>query len=267
MKDPRSTVRALAAAKRGDFHPSPEDLLSYQAGDLDRQAAERVLRHLAACSQCTRTVLDLESFPEVEPVDADRAVSSSDVAERWSRFEERLQREPERGRHRVAEEKPLGFFARLTRPWHSLAFTRAVATALLMATVVLSWTLLERLPQPVDGSPRINLALTELAPSEDSGQRGQAPAVRLPAGTSGVLLTLALLDPRTFPAYAIDMVSEATGDIVWHRDDLQRNPEGIFTVQLPREFLPAGSYRIDLRGVDEESEQPLASYRVELVLE
>lgn len=256
-------ARALAAATRGDFHPSPEDLHGYQAGDLEREHADRVLRHLAACPECTRTVLDMETFPEVELVDKSRGLTAADVAERWARFEERLQQEAP-----PASETP-DLVARivswLSIPWHSLSFARAAVAVLLVVTVGLSWTLLSR-RQPVE-NPLINLALVELAPLAVSGQRGEAPVVRLAAEAQGVVLTLALLDSRTFPAYAIEVIAEATGDSVWQSRELRRSFEGIFTVQLPRRLLSAGTYRIGLRGIDGDREEPLASYRLELMLE
>ncbi|MEE8524176.1 MAG: hypothetical protein V3T72_09620, partial [Thermoanaerobaculia bacterium] len=179
-----------------------------------------------------------------------RALTAADVAERWTRFEERLKQEPP-----PAADTP-DLVARLVSwlsiPWHSLSFARAAAAVLLLVTAGLSWTLLSR-RQPVE-NPLINLALVELAPLDVSGQRGEAPVLRLAAEAEGVVLTLALLESRTFPAYSIDIVSEATGETVLESSHLQQSTEGIFTVQLPRRFLAAGTYYIDLRGFDGDRE-------------
>jgi hypothetical protein len=266
VTDLRATARVLAAAKRGDFHPSPEDLESYQAGSLGRQQAHRVLRHLAVCPECARTVLDLDSFPEIEPADPRRAVTAAAVGERWTRFERRLRQEPAPAR----QPSQLGarLVAWLTFPWRSPSLARAAVALLLVVTAGLSWTLLsQRQRSAASGAPRLNLALAELGPLADSGPRGDVSAVRLSAGADGVVLVLALLDPRVFPTYAVEIVAEASGATVFASRALQKNSEGTFTVELARDFLAAGTYRIDVRGIDGSRQQPLASYRLELVLE
>lgn len=265
VNDLRTAARALAASERGDFHPSAEELLSYQAGELERERADRVLRHLAVCAECARTVLDVETFPEIEPVDESRALSTADVAGRWTRFEERLRRES------PPATAPLDFLRRVASwlgiPWHSLSFARATAAVLLLATAGLSWTLLsERRPAGEALGPRLNPVLTELAPADASGRRGEAELLRLPPESAGVVLSLALVDPRSYPAYEIEIVAE-DGATAWRSSDLHRGREGNFTVWIERDYLPAGSYRIEVRGLDGDRREPLATYRLTLAYE
>ncbi len=78
-----------------------------------------------------------------------------------------------------------------------------------------------------------------------------------------VLLVLTLRDRRSYPAYEVK-IRDSGGEVVWSSTALQRAPEGFFTLELPRRFLPAGRYRIAVRGIDGDRPEPVATYGLEI---
>lgn len=265
----KAPAQALVAATRArsDLHPPPAELLSYHAGELSDDEQERILHHLASCSECARAVLDMANFPNVEPSDPKRRLQAAEVSRRWERFRGRLREEASPPEPTVAPtRRPRAWFASL---FFSLRFAQSAAAALLVVTVGLSLTLFsQRRPVPESSRPRLNVHVAELIPEAEDGQRTEdGLAVRVPATADSVLLSLALLDPRSFPAYEVEIRerTEPESEVMWRSTGLARSREGVFTLEIPRGFLPAGRYRIAIRGLDAEVRELLATY--DLILE
>ena len=259
--DLRAAARRAMTTLAGPSHPEPGELLSYHAGELGDSERERVLNHLAACPECTRVVLDMASFPELEPRDPQLARSDEDADALWQQMRQRLRDEDAPAP--VLHPRPQA----PSRGWRP-GFSQMLAAALVLLTLGLSWALLsERRAVRDAAAPRLNLLVAELAPVADAGSRGEAEDVRLPPGSDGVFLSLALVEPRDFASYELEAVSENDGRTVWRSSDLQKNPQGIFAIDLPHGFLPAGAYRLELRGLDRDRREPLATYRLTLEYE
>lgn len=232
----RSTVRA-------PDHPAPEDLLDYHAGDLPPEERERIQNHLALCPGCVRVVLDLQSFPDVEPVREEDRLTEDELAAEWRRFETRI-RAP-----------------RMPR-WAPSPLPLALAAALLIAVVGLSlWV--ARLRNEVSGlsAPRADVYIADLVPHGETVERaeGREEAVRVPAWADHVLLLLNLADPSSHPEYRVE-IEKADGTEVWSRDGVHRSEDGTFALEVPRRLLPAGIYRIRLSGLRGGAEEPVAEY-------
>ena len=255
--DLEAAARAVMAASGDDGHPSPEELLSYHEGEGTDETHQRILRHLAACPRCTRTVLDMASFPDVEPVDETRRVTEDDLARHWRRFQDRL-REDDAKDGALEDNVVVGPASWFHRLGSSLRFAQAAAAVLFVTTLGLTLALLS----PRDPSrPRVNLPIVELVP--DGTERDRGETVRLSASADGVVVVLALVETRSFASYEVTIQGE-TGDVRWTRSGVERSAAGVFVLEIPRTFLGSGRYRIDLAGLDAERRVELATYALEI---
>lgn len=247
-----TAVRALAAeARRGlDPHLSPEDLLDYHAGDVTGDERERIQDHLALCPVCTRALLDLESFPNVEPVREEDRLSDSALAGEWRRFEERTGAIPlPRAARRAFPSSP-------ALPW-------ALAASLLLAVLGLSvWAGLLRRDL---SAPRADVYVADLTPREESRERSVAEeeVVRVPAWADRVLLILNLAEVPSFPEYRVE-IAPAGGKAVWSRRGVRPSPDGNFTLEIPRSFLAGGPRGIRLYGRQGNAWTVVAEYGVRI---
>ncbi len=262
--DLKTAMQAILANRRAGMDaPSPDELLSFREGILTDEEGERLLARAAAVPETARALLDARRFPDVEPADEDQRVSERDIDHQWQRFQDGLRQEEPASSHRPKQSQPTAFSPRqrwLPSLLDSLRFAQAAAAALLVVSLGLSWTLLtQRHLETDDIGPRLNLPIIELVPESEGGERIAGTTLQVPATADGVLLVLTLRDRRSFTAYEVE-IQEPTGKVVWKSTALRRSSEGFFTMELPRDFLPADRYRITLRGVDGYQREPLAVY-------
>ena len=248
-RDLKTGVRGLAAEARRSLeeHPLPEELLDYHAGDLQEEDRERIQEHLALCPACVRVLLDLDAFPDVEPVRSEDRLTDIELARAWQRLQ--------RSAAPVAQDR-----SRIAPPM------LALAAVLLLAVVGLSlWVV--RLRGEVRGlsSPQAGVLVADLVPQKEAVERaeGGEEVVRVPAWADRILLILNLADPTTHPTYRIEITSR-DGREVWSRAGVRRSADGTFALEVPRRFLPAGRYRIRLFGIEGGSELLVAEYLVRI---
>lgn len=242
------------AARRGrQEHPDPDLLLSYHEGALPAADRERVQEHLAHCPSCARVVLDFQTFPEVKLMDPELALDERETGAAWQRLRQAL---PPAAR--PAPRRRLRF-ATPQMGW-------ALAAGLLVATVGLSFWVVQLRSELA--RPRLNLYLADLVPPAASIERTEGSEQRLavPPEADHLLLLLNLADPRTYPEYEAEILG-AGGGRVWRRRGLARSPDGHFTLELPRGFLPAGSYRLRLYGLAGGRREPVVDYDFGIVYE
>lgn len=250
-------AEADAARRRLGTHPSPDELVAYQEGELAAENEECVQDHLALCRDCARVVLDLESFPDVEPVCEDDRVSGWQVAAEWRRLAAR-------------DEIASSVKSSPRRPWSivfSPGFAYATAASILLAALGLgSWVI--QLRGQIDdlSQPRVNVFLSDLVPQKTGLERGPGDAIQVPAWADRVLLLLNLAEMRSFPGYLVE-ISDRDGRALWQNREIQRSPDGNFTLGVPRRFLPAGKYGIALYGMEGEARTLLATYRMDIEYE
>lgn len=246
-------VRQMAAEARDKLegHPSPDDLLAYDAGKLEASERARVREHLAVCPKCARTVLDLASFPEIEPAPGVEPLSAEAEEAQWQRVLDGVEEEEA---HRATG-----------RGWGGIHLLAAVLAGVSLGLALwVTWLYV----QP--GSPealRANVFEIDLSPVGASVARSQN-GVRVPAGMGAVLLRLNLADLRPFDDVRVTAIrereSDGIGGVVWERQGLVRGPQGNFSVYFSREALPAGRYRIELVGERGGRFERLAAYELEL---
>lgn len=258
-------MKAIMAAKRADTEPpGPDDLISFRAGLLAEKDRDTLLEQAAMFPETARALIDVSRFPDVEPTDERQRVDDEDLTHQWRRFQQRLQQ----------EERPLISEAPVARPtpssiplWNQLGallnsprVAQAAAMALLLVSLGLSWALLRQVPLD-NVRPRLNLPIVELAPEGEPGERTATERVRIPTNADGIVLSLALLERRSYSTYEIE-IQDSTEEMVWSSTDLRRTSEGLFTLELPSGFLPAGKVRLVLRGIDGDRRDPLAVYNL-----
>jgi hypothetical protein len=265
----QTSARALAEEARGQLavHPSPDELLAYQRHGLSPAGEDRIQEHLSLCPDCIGVILNLESFPEVEPM-AERRLPAARIAAAWDEFREKAGTSP-----------PTTVRSRwLPRPMERFLSSRGLAYALagcLLAAAVGLFLQVGQLRHTVGElqAPRINVSLGDLVPAAGDRTRGQGvrpQVVQLPAGSDSLLLLLNLADFRSFPGYLLE-IEDTAGRIVWSRSGLARSPDGNFTLEVPRGFLRPGVHRLRLYGLAasdrEPAREPLVEYRMELIYE
>lgn len=237
-------------------HPEVEELVAYQEGRLADPEAERVRRHLVACPECAREVLQLEDFALDEPEGSDLLPSAEQTAEDWAAFQRRVAADQEGGA--IAPGVPDGEVtgAPASAPADSRGGWLLAASVLFALVGVGFW-----LSGLQDGELRpfeVNLG--------DGGLRREASAVReveLPPGTDP-LLRLMLGDQVPYADYRVEIL-DAEGEVVWSQSALRRQVSGHFAVLVPRRNLPAGEYRSRLLGLRDGKEAELATYPFRIV--
>jgi hypothetical protein len=218
--------------------PTVEEMLAYSRGELSQEDEERVRALLVSYPELLRALGADFTDDDVQPGDPDYLPEEA-VTRQWNDFQKRMG-------GRGGE----GGAGRVLRFWRA---TAAIAAALAVAFGVL----LSRAQAKVD-HPRI--ALWQEKSLEPEGYRGRGDAV--PAFSSEFdvfLLTLMLLDERSFSGYRIDIVAEGSQRPIWS-GEAARPEDDTFTILVPRTFLAPGTYRAMIRGVDGAHSTPLATY-------
>lgn len=247
----KTGIRGLAAeARRGlEPHPSPGELLDYQAGDLAEEERERLQDHLALCPGCARTVLDLSAFPDVEPLREEDRLADSALASEWRRFQDRAGAAP-------APRRPALFFP------PRLAW--ALAASLLLAVAGLSIRV-GRLRDEVNtlSGPRVNVLVADLVPRDEAVERSPdgEEAIRVPEGAERLLLVLNLAEAPSYPGYRIE-IAALGGTRIWSHEGLRPSADGNFTLEVPRRLLADGRYVIRLYGLKGNAATRVAEYAV-----
>lgn len=106
----------------------------------------------------------------------------------------------------------------------------------------------------------INVPIIDLEPAGTLRGASAAPAVQLPS--AGAYTLILYIDPqRQHDDYEIAIVDRLDKP-VWQTRGLRRSPRDTFTLMIERDLLAAGSYRVDLRGVDGNAITLLHSYDI-----
>jgi hypothetical protein len=260
-----AAVRIFAErARRGlKPHVTPEDLLAYHEGQLADSESELIRDHLTVCEQCATLVLDLASFPNVEALEPESQLSDTALAQRWDSFQGRLRQEGDLSPAPALKPSVPAV------SWRRHPLPLALAAGLFAASLGLTfWAV--TLQRRLDGfsRPAAHVYISSLIPHEMSATRAQAVAepTAVPAWADRILLILNLFEPRSYPAYQVEVFDTSRGGKkVWSSRDLRKAPDGSFAFEVPRSFLPAGSYHIELSGLEGARQYRLAVY--ELLLE
>jgi hypothetical protein len=274
---PAAVRQVAAAARRADAgHPTPEDLLAYHAGELDLGRRQAVHNHLALCRDCTRTVLDLSDLPAAEAAAGATPVSRDELAARWQALVAALEAEalapgsvlasPATASPTTGGRRPVGGAAVLrSRPVYRLAL--AASVVLSFALGAWSWTLRRQVEDL--RAPQVNVVVSDLLPVEDARRRAGedwSATVEVGPGRSPYVLILNLAEPSSFSTHRLEVerLDPPSPRVAWTEDGLEPGPLGSFHVAIPGDFLPAGSYRLQLFGLAGEELRLLAVYEARI---
>lgn len=118
---------------------------------------------------------------------------------------------------------------------------------------------LERRPE-AGAQPLLNPPVAILLPAEVT--RGtEAKSYQVPADAPFLTVVLKFREDDSYPAYRLILTRQGSRQPVLKTDGLERSPEGV-QVALPRRYVPPGSYRLSLAGLQSGKAQPVADYEL-----
>lgn len=285
-------------------HPPLEILATYRRGELSSAQEEDLQDHLVECTSCSEAILDLEELANPDPpTDPDQWTASkaaaweklrtsvlqpaseiSHPADSISPFEAAREQPAKKWRNRsalalaatVAASLAAGFLvASLTLRWGghrgeleaAHQATREARQSLESRTAELqgAQSRLGELEEQLTAlsSPRLNVVELNLFPRGfvRSGSGGEE--LSLPPDPGFYILTLNLLDSGRAPSYRVRVLDQS-GDQIWVGEGLQKTPLGTFSISLPNDFLPPGTYDLRLEAESDQGWSPVAQYPLEL---
>jgi hypothetical protein len=240
----------VRAENERDWHPNPDELLDYHVGDVSSEQRERIQDHLVLCPECVQSLLDLDAFPDL-PVDPREKLSPGEIASEWERFQGEVRQSRASGARGI-----LGSAAG--------SFKLAAALAAICLGLGLQVLRMERQMGNLS-RPRGGLGIVDLSPIEGRIERaeGDAKGIQVSPETDRLVLILNLADADSSAGYEVAILA-ADGHEIWRGGGLQRTPEGTLALEVPRRFLTATSYRIQLFRVDSRERKSVAEYSLRL---
>lgn len=244
------TVRALAAAERGDRHPAPEILLAYHGQRLDEVEHDAVQGHLAACPACTEFVLEIGRSEEAG------ASTDPEVERALAAIHERLGamgRPPTTARRWPVLLPLAALFAFAALGLGAFVVQQAARLDVQQGQITALEAELAALPKP-DHS----FEIVSLQPADELVRGARPPVIDGP-----VLLVLNHLATGADVEYRAELRT-ASGQKVWSWNGMRPTAIGNFTVELPASLRHPGRYKIDLYRLDATPKLE-ASFELELV--
>lgn len=239
-------------------HPDPRRLLAYRAGELPAEEQEGMREHLSLCGDCLDLLL---LHPDAHLDETDARALDFETHRAWREM-----------RARIREHELRQQLARRTR---ALRYLQAAA-ALLVLVPGLLW-LTFRDDALSRSGPVANAAIFDVKQSQvrglEQGRPGLAetpargPAqenvtpITVPEGVEAFTLVF-WLDARDFASYEI-VVRGHGGDEIWRSRELKVDL-GTATLGLSRRFMPAGRYRVEILGVEDDGRTLLGEYSISL---
>ncbi|MDY7091678.1 MAG: zf-HC2 domain-containing protein [Acidobacteriota bacterium] len=226
-------------------HPEPEALAAYHHGELDEIQEASMQEHLLWCRHCTGLLLGLQELASGENLEesqsSDRSVPAAPPMAAGSTPTARHPQQPALGK---------------------LLPTLLAASLLIAAGLLFQ---LFRLQGKIDhlSEPRVNVAVQDLyledslrAPIDGTGNTPEDPAPELPADAEWITLILNAPAPGISESTFYDdhqlVIEDDEGKEIWQRRGLTPSPYNTFSVVLHRSFLPPGSYRLRVLGLEQD---------------
>ncbi len=261
----KTTVQAIADEDRFDLdaHPTLDQLADHLAGKLSADDDERIRDHLALCHMCIEFFLDLADFPQLEPPKGVEPPSEQEVADAWRETGPELLAaagigakaelgvapvESRQGETVAAPGPAHETHGPVGQPWAFLprrvaaarfALASAALSLLVLSGVWIGW-LYRQLA--VRSGPQF-AAVIDIDTS-----RGLRP-YRVSPLTERILLLFRNVDLGSYFRGELEI---SQGDTVLYTGDLEPSPDdrSLLHLSVPRELLPAGSYRVRIFGLD-----------------
>lgn len=80
--------------------------------------------------------------------------------------------------------------------------------------------------------------------------------VEIPEASGRIALLIEVVDPEPYSHYGVELRDQASGELIWSYDAMQRDGS-LLSVALPASLLLPGDYDLDLIGYDKETSTPL----------
>jgi len=251
---------ALATRRQKGRELSVEELRTYLDGELSREQEEELKNQLVLDPEATNTLLGMIAFRKQRAAGADAETPVAD----WQAMQELLAQETAA--------------AETSRPVRGVALRLwQVAAAILFVTSasIFFWAQ-HRVAQLTEQfsdahRPRINVFQNDLRPVDLALRRDSdhGQAIVLDAKTERYVVALNITDHGEYPDYGVEFlkISEEGEVRVWGARGLVPGPLDTFHVEFDRNFLPTGSYRVQLFGIEGDRRELLEAYHVDILVE
>ncbi len=260
---------ALAARRQKGREISVEELRAYLDGELSQEEDEELKNQLALDPEATNTLLGMIAFRKQVAAGADAEQPVSD----WQGMEELLEDDEKIGAGVEAAAgagpgRAVG--GPVLRLWQTAAAIFFVTTA-----GIFFWGQhrVEQVTEQVSDAyrPRINVFQNDLRPSDFEHQRGPGPGQTISLGVKSerYVVALDIADPGDYPDYGVEFLQiSKDGEVrIWGAVGLVPSPAETFNVELHRNFLPEGSYRVELFGIEGDRRELLEAYQMHIMYE
>jgi hypothetical protein len=211
-------------------HPSPDQWIAYQRGELSADEEARLQEHLVRCRDCFDLATAAAAF--AEPDGEPDAAQEMETAALWRLLRPQLDPAPQNVRNiRNIADGP-------RRPSRGFRLPTRLAATFFVALIGMTvWSLLQRSALKASRAPQPNTPIFEIA----AGERGPAgQELTMPAGPQ----MLVLHPSEQLPVYRLTIHDAATGREQFSYE-LRLNRDLALTLDLP-EGLPPGRYRLEL---------------------
>lgn len=270
-------LRALAAERQSIGHPGPELLVAYHEQGLEPEEREVLQDHLAVCPECAHAVLDMATFPEVEPM-GDDPVASLSLGEELAQVQRRIGIDPTADRAPSMLSKAGGHRSRSVR-WLEL---RSLPLAAIFAFLAVGlgafvgfqgWKLgqLERQIESMQAelsqgeSSGHSFEIVSLKPLGTDGVRGEIPALPAASGEGGgpipLILNFYAREEVGYEAHLLD----AEGHLLRVWKDLRPTSKKNLTLLLPPPLQRPGTFGLVIYRPGADRDSPEASFRYQIL--
>ncbi|MEM7048370.1 MAG: hypothetical protein AAF604_01870 [Acidobacteriota bacterium] len=234
MSEWNAAFEAVIAERRARLGDAPpvEVLIGFLEGRLSEEERAELLDRAAVDPQLSRLLLDLQRFPDFEPLSDEEFLSESRRGELWQDF---------RGRIFTATSKASGGLWQGRWPSLAASFLIGAVAALFIGQLGPSGP---TTPPPSVLGVQANTPIVELLPEGHSRTRGDSSTV-FPEYASGVTLALAGSELLPGARYGLKVTGEDSRAIEV-AEELVADSAGVVTVVLPREILKGREFWLDL---------------------
>jgi len=237
----RALRRLAAETRKGQdpaAHPSVETLVAYHANELSPEQDRELQRHLAVCAECPGLILALDNFANLSEDGHELTPAGVDSA--WEKVRQRLADE---GWFQGEARGISWSWAALSPPRRLIATVAVVVLSFLGVYLVLYAP--DRQPRVVD-RPESSVPSRDLRPTE----RGSVQEIQIPATAERFYLE-ATPEGAPHSGYDVELwTGGAASRRQWTHRWQPKSGSADLILQVPRDFLPAGEYRLELHGVE-----------------
>jgi Asp-tRNA(Asn)/Glu-tRNA(Gln) amidotransferase C subunit len=229
--------------------PTPEEILAYSRGELTEAEEERIREAISYYPDVAK------ALSEADHDDYEPTLSNLELAADWTRLEQRL---PPTGLRRTSDPAP----PPVSRTW-KLATAASLALAAVLGALYLRSASAVRILQTELRQPREHVERVVLLEHTPRGGDAPAQAPKLQPSTEYVVLTLTLLDEVPDGPFTVEIrdTNATPPSVVW-KSPITRGLDGTFSLEVPRSFLTAREYEINLYVTGRI--EPVAVYAFEL---